>query len=653
MATKKNGWGWMHCTACVVCALVMWASAPMAQAQELERDLQKVFMPESRVKAIEAARSGGDALPPLGLPFVDDFAWPSMYDEDAPVNVKRWEASPVRRTMTLAYQPPTLGCATLDGLDAVGNPYLLNPTNAQGYADTLTSRRLLLAGNVPADSVALTFWYQSGGIANGADAGEDSLIVEFRANVAEGDPWRWVWSTEGIDDDTAFHAAVIPIDGVEYFYNEFQFRIRNYGALEGNVDTWHLDFVRVAEEGTTPAPLFEEVAFVTPPTSALTYPWTAMPWPHFVESADAYIATSMPTLHRSFGESTNSQENVGMTVQRVDVEGNVNNYTPLAGEIPNNSVQGLFETDYIQDLAIFTTLFNPALSDSFATFHVSLWEDEVGAANLTSQQGVTDNDSLVHVQTFRDYYAYDDGTAEKAYALDGQGGELVVGFDVQQPDTLDGVWIHFTPFYDDAAGETFTLKIRGDDPENPGQPGSEIVTQYTIHQPNYYANAYDGFTYLPFESPVAVEGRIYVGFVQQGEERINVGLDKTTNTNPDYLWYKFPTTPWLQSGIEGSLMIRPVLRAGKELVTSVEDVASTPPTSGPVVFPNPGTTTCHWTLEHVTSVRILDMTGRVVADFPSMGPGLQSWTTEVPGMYLLVGTTEGGQTWTQRWIARP
>ena len=89
------------------------------------------------------------------------------------------------------------------------------------------------------------------------------------------------------------------------------------------------------------------------------------------------------TLHRSFGESTNSQENIGLKVQRVDVEGNVNNYTPLAGEIPNNSVQGLFETDYIQDLAIFTTLFNPALSDSFATFHVSLWEDEVGAANLT------------------------------------------------------------------------------------------------------------------------------------------------------------------------------------------------------------------------------------------------------------------------------
>ena len=107
------------------------------------------------------------------------------------------------------------------------------------------------------------------------------------------------------------------------------------------------------------------------------------------------------------------------------------------------------------------------------------------------------------------------------------------------------------------------MKIREEDEENPGQPGGEIVTQYTIHEPNYFANQYDGFTYIPFEAPIPVSGRIYVGFVQQGEDRINIGLDKSTNTNPDYLWYKFPNTPWLQSGIQGSLMIRPVLRAGK------------------------------------------------------------------------------------------
>jgi hypothetical protein len=634
----------------VFSVLVTWT----ASAQERELDLRRVFVPDHQVKAVQAARSGGDMLPPLGLPFVDDFAWPSLYEEDAPVYLKRWEASPVRRTTTLAYQPPTLGCATLDGLNALGNPYQLNPTNAAGYADTLTSRRLLLGSNnySAGDSVALSFWYQSGGIANGADAGEDSLIVEFRTSVVNEDPWRWVWSTEGIDDDTVFHAAVIHISGAEYFHNDFQFRFRSYGSLEGNVDTWHLDYVRVAQDGMTPAPLFEEIAFVAPPTSMLRYPWTAMPWPHFVDSADQYTATTAKTLHRSFGESSNSQEDIGMKVQRVDVVGNVNNYAPAAGSIPNNSVQGLFETDYVADLQILTTLFNPALSDTFATFHVSMWEDEVGAANGTNQSGITDNDSLIHVQTFRDYYAYDDGTAEKAYALDGQGGELVVGFDLQKADTLDGVWIHFAPFFDDAAGETFTLKVRGEDEENPGQPGGEIETQYGIHQPNYFANAYDGFTYVEFDSPIAAEaGRVYIGFVQQGEDRINVGLDKSTNTNPEYLWYKFPSTPWQLSGIQGSLMIRPVLRAGKELVTNVSDLSV--PAQAPSLFPNPGAGVCHWVLAEPTHVRVVDVAGRTVADLGRLNVGRHSWSTDTSGIYLLVGTDEFGQTWTQRWIARP
>ena len=81
-----------------------------------------------------------------------------------------------------------------------------------------------------------------------------------------------------------------------------------------------------------------------------------------------------------------------------------------------------------------------------------------------------------------------------------------------------------------------------------------------------------------------------------------MGLDKTTNTNVDYCGTR-SRRPLASVGVEGWVMIRPVLRAGKELVTSVEDVASTPPTSGPAVFPNLGRRRAigHW---NVTSVRI-------------------------------------------------
>ena len=164
----------------------------------------------------------------------------------------------------------------------------------------------------------------------------------------------------------------------------------------------------------------------------------------------------------------------------------------------------------------------------------------------------------------------------------------MVAFDLQDADTLEGLWIHFAPFYDDAVGETYTLKVRGEDDENPGQPGSELVTQFTIHQPQYYANSYDGFTYVP-EAPIPVDGKIFVGFVQQGEERIHIGLDKHQH-QPGLHLVQVPVHRLDPSEIQGSLMIRPVLRAGKDVVASTNAVARKDAT--PVLFPNPGKGIC-------------------------------------------------------------
>ena len=115
-------------------------------AQELERDL--VFTPnvhpsESHVTSLNLQIRGGS--PPMGLPFLDDFAWPSFFEEsgvDRPELV-RWDSSPVRRTSTFALNPPTVGVVTLDGLDADGYPYQFNGIDTHGWADTLTSREII------------------------------------------------------------------------------------------------------------------------------------------------------------------------------------------------------------------------------------------------------------------------------------------------------------------------------------------------------------------------------------------------------------------------------------------------------------------------------------------------------------------------------
>jgi hypothetical protein len=455
---------------------------------------------------------------------------------------------------------------TLDGLDADGYPYAFNGVDEHGWADTLTSREIYLGGLTANDEVTLSFWYQGGGIGNAPDADEDTLIVEFKSIGADGEVfWTRMWEQVGVDTDT-FTQVVIPIvDGI-HLHNNFQFRFQNYGTMMGNADLWHIDYVYVAENGITGNPI-EELAFQYPPFTLLRS-FSAMPWTHYSDNPEFHINDTLVVGHTNFGMGPNNQENTGISIQLQDLE-------PIAFEnefIQNVSVsEGPFSTEYMADLldaqgVPASILFNPASSDTTAIFEVSLWENEVGY--YTNQSAVYDNDSIGFSQVFTDYYAYDDGTAEKAYALEATGGQLAVRYPLAIPDTLDGLLIHFTPFYDNAELETFVLKVWADDA---GVPGEQVDTMYQFHSPQYFTEGYDLFAYYAYDNPVPVSGIIHVGFIQQNVDRLNIGLDKNSNANAGNLHYKLgPGSNWLASEIPGSVMIHPVLRAGKVLPSSID-----------------------------------------------------------------------------------
>ncbi len=293
-----------------------------------------------------------------------------------------------------------------------------------------------------------------------------------------------------------------------------------------------------------------------------------MPWTHYSDNPEFYINDTLVVGHTNFGMGPNNQENTGISIQLQDLD-------PIAFEnefIQNVSVsEGPFSTEYMADLldaqgVPASILFNPASSDTTAIFEVSLWENEVGY--YTNQSAVYDNDSIGFSQVFTDYYAYDDGTAEKAYALEATGGQLAVRYPLAIPDTLDGLLIHFTPFYDNAELETFVIKVWADDA---GVPGEQVDTMYQFHSPQYFTEGYDLFAYYAYDNPVPVSGIIHVGFIQQNVDRLNIGLDKNSNANAGNLHYKLgPGSNWLASEIPGSVMIHPVLRAGKVLPSSID-----------------------------------------------------------------------------------
>ena len=580
-------------------------------SQELERDLHFIDLNHDE-KSFSEVNSRGGGSAPMGLPFLDDFAWPSSFEEsgfDRPELV-RWDSSPVRRTSTFAISPPTIGVATLDGLDGGGYPYEFNTSDPHGWADTLTSRKILLGGMTADNNVNLSFWFEGGGIGNAPDLGEDSLVVEFKSIGFEGDIWTRVWSNDTITTDE-FIQVVIPIyDGI-HLHNTFQFRFRNYGTLEGNADLWHIDYVFVAENGLIGNPQ-EELAFLYPAYTLLRN-FSAMPWTHYTDNPEFHMRDSLHVAHTNFGTTANNQENTGIKIQvGEDAPTMYNNEF-----IQNVSVPiGPFSTEYLSTLLDMTgvtasVLYDPLTSDTTATFNVSLWEEEVGY--YTNQSSVYDNDSIGFTQVFDNYYAYDDGSAEKAYSLESVGGQLAVRYPLAIADTLDGIKIHFTPFYDNAELETFVIKVWADDA---GFPGEQIDTMYQFNSPLYFTDGHDKFAYYSCDHPIPVSGIIHVGFIQQNVAHLNIGLDKNTNANAGNLHYKLGAgASWLASKIQGSVMIHPVLRAGKdapEIPEGVEEFTVTDISSN--LYPNPTSSIVSFKAKEALVWSVFSLNGDLVLD---------------------------------------
>lgn len=575
---------------------------------EWEHDLKVI--PTER-PAVPIDRGGGQ----VSLPFFDDFSTPSFADAPdwVPDELIRWEASSATITQTYAIQSPTIGAATLNGCNRQGFPYSWTNVDVAGWADTLTSLPINLNGYAPSSGVHLVFSHERGGRGNAADVGEDSLIVEFKATDIGGEAnWTRVWATDtsGIGE---FTRVFVPVDNQIWLQAGFQFRFRNYGSLSGNVDLWHIDYV-LLNDGIDPATyaVVSEVAF-TEPVNTLLRDFTRMPWTHFTANPALFMRDSITTLHRNYSSSQADNVAGGFAVAH---EGVVQNF-PNAFSTTFVPAESEFTTGYYVGLPPAAFAFDPTVSDTSASFDVAFYESSIGVQHQ-QKVGVLDNDSIGFTQVFANDYAYDDGSAERAYALTAAAGKLAVRYPLAQADTLLGLAIHFTPYYTDASDETFLLRVWADDA---GMPGEELGINYQFHSPDYYTQGPDVFGYFPLDDPLPVDGVIHVGLVQSSSAMLNFGLDKNTNANVGNVHYTLGIGgSWQGSEIEGTVMIRPVFRAGmvQEWVGTEAAVAPRP---GIRVVPNPAHDRARWEGPAATDWQAFNLAGQILASGTSSASG--------------------------------
>jgi hypothetical protein len=484
---------------------------------------------------------------PVELPFFDDFSGTSYFPDPG-----KWIDDNVFINNTYSDKQITSGIATFDALDNNGRLY--STASSYGFlSDQLTSQPVNLS-YTPADNIWLSFFYQAGGLGDSPEP-EDSLTLQFLA--PDENKWYSVWKAGGTTDLT-FKPAILRITDARFLKTGFQFRFTNYASLSpnqndpsmvGNCDHWNLDYVLLNKNRNAGDTIFSDVAFTLPIRSVLKN-HEAMPWKQYREIELQEMGSSIPVNYRNNDTIT---RNVTRDFEIRDVYNNSISYLFSAGA---TNIGPLTSVPYNANIVY---SFNSTNNDS-ALFRIT-------AMLKTDQFDPKKNDTMVYYQTFKNYFAFDDGTAEAGYGINGLGSRnamFAFRFRSFIADTLRAIKICFNDSYTDANKRAFDLMVWDD---NNGLPGNVLYTQEEVMVEQ--GQDINGFYTYKLQEKVPVNDLFYIGWRQRSESFLNAGLDVNTPNGGKQLYWL--NGEWQQSQVTGCVMIHPVV-GDALIVTSIDDV---------------------------------------------------------------------------------
>jgi hypothetical protein len=459
---------------------------------------------------------------------------------------KYWLNDQAYHNYRLAKEPWSIGVVSFDGLDENGYPYFFGSTMT-AMCDTLLSKPIDMTQVAISDTVYFSFLYQTEGYGDVPESG-DSLFLEFYSPVDM--EWTRMFRTAGAPVSD-FKVAHIKVDDPKYFHKGFQFRFMNYGSPAGFLDHFHIDYVHLRGASGFQDTLFKDFAFVYP-ISTLLKDYTSVPWKHYRNHPAGKMSDEVKVAVRNGSELTENNQNGNVAVFRDNnLEGSfVLNGTLLSGGQINYAPR----TTYISyhDFSTGYAFDHTLLNDTLAVFD---WRASASAQFPSYPQ----NDSTFGQQVFRNYYAYDDGTAEKAYGVIGAQSQLAHKFEAYQADSLIAIDVHFVPSVVDVSNNLFLFAVWDD---NNGQPGNKIYEDefFFPRQPKFTSER-NRFTTYYFKDTmkIAVGETFYIGMRQIDEDRLNIGFDMNHDNSDKVFWSVDGGNQWFNASFPGSLMMRPVV----------------------------------------------------------------------------------------------
>ncbi len=576
---------------------------------------------KASVQANSAKRAINDTLK---LPFFEDFTSTLIYPDAA-----KWLDKNVYVNSHFAISPPSYGVATFDNLNSKGKPYNDLSGNTRDICDLLTSKpinlKYFISGitKIPyaiKDSIYLSFFYQAQGLGDVSD-GSDSLVLRFIDSTGAS---KTVWKVTG-GKVKPFKQVLVPINKGIYLHKGFKFVFANYGKNTGNMNQWHLDFIRLKPGRNAHDTDMADVAINAVPTGPLRW-YESMPYDHFKADVSANLIDSnlfhlknnnVSGANFQYSMNIFNQYNKLVFNQSITTSNNIPGLGDTIAKIPQFKLD-TFSGKHPKVFVKYTITPNPGQDNMIASTYFDL----------------NRNNDYTKTIEFNNYLAYDDGSAEGGYGLDYSAlppgpGYAAVKFVNYKADTLRGLSIFFNRSVADVSTKPFSLMVWKTISEPPANNMNNdvILKNIPINFPTYI-DTINGFVNYVFDTSIVLpKGNFYVGWKQNSNFILNIGYDnnyhynKQSNyRNPNLFYNLLGYWDKVGASITGVPMIRPIM--GGVVKTNIPGaVKEISKLNTVVIYPNPSHGQNILNIQSdvlIKKVSLIDITGKVVTSLNEM-----------------------------------
>lgn len=546
----------------------------------LSSQIKEESLPLTHQPIAEGMKMMSTPCDTIGLPLEDDFSG----REGAP-DSRRWCDAKAWINDSYGWDVPTLGVATLDGLDENGQAYNINDNSSDTLADVLTSKFIRFTNNP--QNVFLSFLYQPGGRGERPTSG-DFLTVQFWSPLDSS--WTEVWRKEA-DTIETFRHAIIAVDSTAWLQDGFQYRFAAYGARSGSFDIWNIDYVRLAANRSATDTNFTDAAFTRQHPSLLKDFWQ-IPWFHLAGLPSPF-KTEYQLHYRKNGDTLS----VSINLRRYSIAYNGVNIQSKGG-IPWNNFS--YNKEHIVPVPIDPITLTPPPNAPFDLTVTSVMDG--------ANDGFRSNDTVIGRHRFDNYYAFDDGSAERVYGLSNVGGATTaINLTPLKPDTLKGIYLYFGQAKVDAKMNGFRIGIW----ENVnGLPGQLVYLSDSMYTPEYF-NTNQFAAYALDTAGIYLDRSVFIGVQQRSVSPLNIGLDinRPDGDTATTIFYNDGVN-WFQSLFKGNLMLRPYFQYQpvdlSQEVSFIKEEALQ-------LYPNPArqNVTLKWDDKEACEVQVIDLFGRI------------------------------------------